>query len=187
MTEGGLEAVFMAQRSALTRFLRARGAGTDAEDLVQELWVKIASFKPGPVAEPVAYLYRMADNLMLDRRRSDQRRGRRNEQWSDVNDGLADIAVQPSAERVLIARDTLRAVETVLADLGERTNMVFRRFRIDGVSQRDIATELGVSLSSVEKHLQKAYRALLRVEEASDADSALPRRPDGKGVSDVIG
>jgi len=187
MTEGGLEAVFMAHRPALFRFLRARGAGADAEDLVQELWVKVASSKTGPVAEPVAYLYRMADNLMLDRLRSEQRRSRRNEEWTDANNGLADVAVQPSAERVLIARDTLRAVEAVLADLGERTNLVFRRFRIDGVSQREIASELGVSLSSVEKHLQKAYRALLRVEEAADAGSAPPRRPDVKGVSDVIG
>ena len=34
---------------------------------------------------------------------------------------------------------------------------VFRRYRLDGVSQTGIAQEFGVSLSSVEKDLQKAY------------------------------
>lgn len=185
MTEGGLEAVFMAQRPALSRFLAARGAGPDVEDLLQELWLKIASGTPGPVAEPVAYLYRMADNLMLDRRRSEQRRARRNETWTDLNIGVDDVSNQPSAERVLIGRQALLAVEALLEPLGDRTNQIFRRFRVDGVSQRDIALEMGVSLSAVEKHLQKAYRVLLHIEDRPDAGLASSRRLDVKGVGDV--
>ena len=33
----GLSAIFMANRAALLRFLRARGAGDDAEDLLQDM------------------------------------------------------------------------------------------------------------------------------------------------------
>ena len=49
----------------------------------------------------------------------------------------------------------------MLDGLGARTATIFRRHRIDGVQQRDIARELGVSLSTVEADLRRAYRALL--------------------------
>jgi RNA polymerase sigma factor (sigma-70 family) len=189
MTESGLDAVFMSQRAALLRFLHARGAGSDAEDLLQELWLKIAAGTPGPVAEPIPYLFRMADNLMLDRRRSQQRRARREENWTEmVGDTVTGASDQPSPERLLIGRERLRAIEKVLADLGERTSHVFRRYRIDGVGQRDIAVEFGISLSAVEKHLQKAYRALLDVQRReADADREMARRHSIEGVGDVAG
>ncbi len=47
---------------------------------------------------------------------------------------------------------------------------MFRRFRLDGVSQAEIAREMGVSLSSIEKDLQKAYRALARLKAKFDAE-----------------
>jgi len=55
-------------------------------------------------------------------------------------------------------------------DLGERTDLIFRRFRLDGVSQQIIGEELGISRSAVEKHLQKAYRRLLDIKRQSDAE-----------------
>lgn len=167
---GGLEAVFMANRAALLRFLRARGAGDDAEDLLQELWMKASVMAVGPVAEPLAYLYRAANNLVLDRRRSQLRGARRDRDWSDVEGGtVSGVSDTPSGERVLIARERLREVEAALAALGERTESIFRRYRLEGHSQRDIAADIGISLSAVEKHLQKAYRAVLALGRDGDA------------------
>jgi DNA-directed RNA polymerase specialized sigma24 family protein len=54
--------------------------------------------------------------------------------------------------------------------LGDRTDLVFRRYRVEGRSQKEIAAELGISLSAVEKHLQKAYRALVDLRRRIDAD-----------------
>src|SRR5688500_14440892 len=78
----GIEAVFLDNRGALQRFLRACG-GEHAEDLLQDLWLKVSAAPSEPIAEPLAYLYRMAHNLMLDRRRSELRRGRRDQEWTD--------------------------------------------------------------------------------------------------------
>jgi RNA polymerase sigma factor (sigma-70 family) len=166
----GLEAVFLANRTALLRFLRARGAGDAAEDLLQELWIRAAAAASGPIADPLAYLYRAANNLMLARHRSTLRGSRRDREWSDAA-GTGDLAVSgaPSAERALIAREELEAAEAALRALGERTDHVFRRFRVEGASQRAIADELGISLSAVEKHLQKAYRALVELRRRRDA------------------
>ena len=166
----GLEQVYLMNRPALLRFLRARGAGDAAEDLLQELWLKASAGVSGPVRDPLPYLYRVANNLMLDRRRSELRQARRDHQWSgaDTAPGQADPDI-PGGEQALIAQDELRRVEETLLSLGERTNRVFRRFRLDGVSQGQIAEEEGISLSAVEKHLQKAYRALIELRRRLDA------------------
>lgn len=164
--KGGLEAVFLDNRPALLRFLRARGAGDAAEDLLQELWIKASAGAPGPIAEPLAYLYRAANNLMLDRRRAELRGARRDALWSETGDETA----APEGEHKLIARAQLDLVEHALTELGERTDTIFRRYRLEGQSQRDIAAAFGISLSAVEKHLQKAYRALAELRRRLDAE-----------------
>lgn len=166
---GGLEQVYLLHRPALLRFLRARGAGDGAEDLLQEMWLKLSSAGTGPIHDPLAYLYRAANNLMLDRRRAAMRQAKREQDYSGVEPGSDPADERPGSEQTLIAREELHAVEAALADLGERTDSVFRRFRVNGQSQRAIADELGISLSAVEKHLQKAYRAVLEVRRRLDA------------------
>ncbi|WP_340316425.1 RNA polymerase sigma factor [Rhizorhabdus argentea] len=188
MSDNGLKAVFLGSRPALMRFLAARGAGADAEDLLQELWLKASAAQSGPIASPLAYLYRMADNLMLDRRREAQRRLRRDDAWSDAAGGaMPGISDQPSAERVLLARERLRLVDQMLEALGDRTAAIFRSHRIDGVAQRDIAATMGISLSAVEKHLQKAYRVLVQMREGESADLPPGRRHASEGIDDVAG
>ena len=100
-----------------------------------------------------------------------RRRERRNQDWTEATGG-PEIGVSdpPSGERMLIAREQLVATEAALKALGERTELVFRRYRVEGASQRQIADELGISLSAVEKHLQKAYRALVELRRRFDAD-----------------
>ena len=168
--DAGLAAVFMEHRAALLRFLHARGAGSAADDLLQELWLKASAGTSGPIAEPLAYLYRTANNLLLDQRRSELRRGRREERWTYSAGGSAGEASDlDSGERTVMAREQLRLIETALSGLGQPAETIFRRFRLDGVSQNQIAAEMGISLSGVEKHLQKAYRLLLQIRRQSDA------------------
>ena len=170
MTANGLEAMFLGNRDVLLRFLRARGGGDAAEDLLHELWLRASMAETGPIAEPLSYLYRVANNLMLDRYRSSVRAQRRDQDWSDSAGGtIAGVSDEPSAERALIARERLREAEETLAALGDRAAAVFRRYRIEGESQRDIATALGISLSAVEKDLQKAYRAMTDLRRRQDA------------------
>ena len=167
----GLADIFLAHRPALLRFLRARGAGTEAEDMVQDMWLKVEGRDGGDVADPLSYLYRMANNLMLDRYRSTTRRERREQDWVDAGAGVMAEAADdmPVDERMIVAQ-RLEAARAVLRDLGPRVELVFRRFRIEGVGQRSIAQELGVSLTTVEKDLQKAYRAMIALRQRLDTE-----------------
>jgi RNA polymerase sigma-70 factor (ECF subfamily) len=167
----GLEQVFLSHRPQLLRFLRARGAGEQAEDLLQEVWMRIIATDPGPLSNPLAYIHRVANNLMLDARRAEQRGAQRDLAWHEARTGgTGEPADEATGERALIAREELRQIETELAVAGDRVEKVFRRYRLDNVSQRDIALELGISLSSVEKDLQRAYRVLLEVRKRHNAD-----------------
>jgi RNA polymerase sigma-70 factor (ECF subfamily) len=164
----GLQEILLASRPALLRFLKARGADQAAEDLLQDLWLQAAAVAPETVAQPLAYLYRMADNLVTARARSESRRQVREQAWTQAMHDPAP-AEMASGERSLIAREQIGSVEAVLARLGERTETIFRRFRLDGLTQAQIAGELGISLSTVEKHLQRAYRALVDFRSSWDA------------------
>ena len=167
----GLSAIFLANRGALLRFLRARGAGDDAEDLLQDMWMKLEARDVGPVADPLPYLYRAANNLMLDRYRSSTRRGKREQDWAESAGGvMADPGEDMAVDERLILAEIVENAQEVLRDLGPRVELVFRRFRIEGVGQRGIAEELGVSLTTVEKDLQKAYRALTVLKHRLDTE-----------------
>lgn len=165
----GLEAVFLANRAQLVRFLAAHGAGDEAEDLLQEVWLRVTAAASGPIAQPLSYLYRAANNLMVDRYRSRRQAERRERDWSDAT-GAAEPerSDEPAADRVLIARETLAGAEAALAAVGPRAAAIFRRYRLEGAGQRDIALEMGVSLSTVESDLRKAYRALVDYRRALD-------------------
>jgi RNA polymerase sigma-70 factor (ECF subfamily) len=127
----------------------------------------VAGASGQPVADPVSYLFRAAENLMRDMRRSTVSRERRQFEWHDTRSSADE---EPLGERILIAREQLREVAEALAALGPRVELVFRRYRLEGTGQAEIARELGISLSSVEKDLQKAYRALTQIKAKFDAD-----------------
>lgn len=163
----GLEAVFLEMRPLLLRRARAMGFGDDAEDVVQDVWLRIRAHE-GPVASPSAYLHRMVYTAALDRRRGARRARTRDTVWAeDIGDGDGD-GVAPEAERRMMALQALAAVEARLQALGDPPAMIFRRHRIGGEAQRDIARDLGMGLSTVEKHLRAAYAALVTLKSSDD-------------------
>jgi RNA polymerase sigma factor (sigma-70 family) len=175
MGEMGLEAIYLANREALLRFLRAHGAGSAAEDLLNDLWLRLRDARPGPIAQPLAYLYRAANNLMLDRYRSDRQAVLREQDWSEAtgttHPGRSDA---PAGDRALAARQELDRARATLAALGPRVEQVFRRHRLDGVPQRALAAEFGVSLSTIESDLRKATAAMIALKRSLDEGSIDP-------------
>ena len=160
--------VFAANRRQLTRFLRGLVSsmpGVEADDILQELWVRACTTDASDIDDPQAYLFRMAHNLALSWTLGATRRLVREADWGYVH-GRDQNGVEDSvAERRLVARERLAMVDKILRGLGDRAARVFYRYRVDGIDQRRIAAELNVSLSTVEKDLSAAYRALLAFKE----------------------
>lgn len=166
-----LEAVFVAERTRLLAFLRRVGAADDAEDILHDAWIRIRSLDRPVPSEALAYLYRMLHNLLIDRRRSAQRLLHRDTAWAELGSGTDDgRPIEPDVERRAVAVDEVRAAYRIIDDLGEPAAGIFRRHRLEGQTQRSIADELGMGLSTVEKHLRRAYAALLAFREGTGHD-----------------
>lgn len=182
MPADGLTAVFLARRGMLIRLFTARlGSLEEAEDLLQEMWLKIDGLSDYPVAEPAAFLYRVAANLATDRRIAASKRAARDTAWNELGPSADDV---PDAERILIAKDEWRILEAALNDMPERMATALRLSRIEGRQQRAIAEELGISVSGVEKLLQRAYRKIYDQFSQSDEDLGSPHRLVDEGSTD---
>ncbi len=161
MSVTGLEHAYIQNRDALVRFLRVRGAGDSAEDIVNDLWIRVSERTDQHIANPLAYLYRAADTMMIDRYRSRRQAVLREQAWEDDRQSLGTMT--PGLEQEVSARQAIAQADATLRSLGDRKATVFRRARIDGISQREIAEEFGVSLSTVESDLRDAARALMKL------------------------
>jgi RNA polymerase sigma-70 factor (ECF subfamily) len=182
--KAGLLQLLGEMRSELLRFMLVRQCPpAEVEDLLQDLYVKLASIRTGPVSAPRAYLYQMANNLLHDHRRGRRRRQERDDHWtrSRIGPDLEKDA-EPTPEESAIARDELERVNETLATMPVRTAQILKMYRVDGLSQKAIANTLDLSLSAVEKHLQRAYRKLQLLREELD-DAPQLSQPEADDVS----
>ena len=167
-SQGGLAAAFLANRPMLHRLLIARlGSPAEAEDALQEMWLRIDRLGDQPIDQPGSFLFRMAANLATDLRIAAARRGARDTGWHEVQPGSAEFA---DPERSALARDELAAVQASIAAMPERMRTALVMFRLEDQSQRTIAAQLSITVSGVEKLLKRAYAQL----HAAAADRAAP-------------
>jgi RNA polymerase sigma factor (sigma-70 family) len=161
-----LIATYLERRTDLVRFFTLRLRSTSAaEDLVQEIYVRLAGVETGgDIQNPAAYLYRLGSNLMLDRLRGQRRTAHRDAAWLETQTtrlGTHEIAAEPSAEAAVAARQRLAQLSQALTELSPQTQRVFRMHKFDGLSHPEVAKELGISRSAVEKHMMQALKHLL--------------------------
>ena len=164
--KSALIATYLERRADLVRFFTLRLRSTSAaEDLVQEIYVRLASVDGlSDIQNPAAYLYRLGSNLMLDRLRGQRRTAHRDAAWLDSQTtrmGAHEVSPEPSAEAAVAARQRLAQLNAALTELGAQTQRVFRMHKFEGLSHPEVAQALGISRSAVEKHMMQALKHLL--------------------------
>jgi RNA polymerase sigma-70 factor (ECF subfamily) len=146
-------------RQSLGRYFRRRIQDvSEVEDLVQEVFTRIvARDSTQPVAHLGGYVFQTAASVLADRRR------RRTVRHAD-----AHMAFDPDrhadedfdAARILVGKEDLRAATAALLSLPARTRTIFILHRLEGQKYREVATQLGISVSAVEKHMVRAVQHL---------------------------
>ena len=158
--------VYFKRRLNLVRFFAARlGSVAAAEDLAQDLYLKVAAYEqPTDVDHPIALLYRIAANLMLDRLRHERRSILRDDEWRRIlrtRMGEDEVDESPSADDALAARQRLEQLLLALDVLPARMRQAFTLHKLEGQSHAETARTMGISISAVEKHISGAMKLLM--------------------------
>lgn len=142
-------------RRVLTRRL---GCVEAAADILQETYRRLAHRDLWRDADnPRALMYRIALNLATDHERRLKTQG--SYLCDEVDPELLD---SPAADPAVIAesRERLERLGRAVEGLPPRCRQVFLLRKIEDLSHAEIADRLGLSRSSVEKHLRNALQAL---------------------------
>ncbi len=145
---------------ALRAWLRRRRIeGLETDDVVQETYAVLAGLPAvGHISSPRAYAFQTAQSLVLRHLR--RARIVRIDAIGDV-ETLTAALDEPSPEDHTAARQALRQVCVLIANLPPKCREAFLLRKIEGLSQRQIAERMRISESTVEKHIGRALRVLM--------------------------
>lgn len=161
-----LSTIYRERREVVLRVLTRRlGDRNEAEEVLQEAFIELRKHAEEDLRNPAAYLMQIAINLSTDRIRQDASRRRREGEWMDVTatrlPGADYIADLPSTEAVVMARQELDELREHLEALSLPVRTAFIHHKMHGLTHAETAAEMGLSKSTVEKHIMKAMKFLL--------------------------
>lgn len=155
-----LEKLFIDHSQSLVRFVRRIVRSTeDAEDIAQHAYLRLQKLSDNTALDnPRAYLFQIANNLAVDQLRRGKLHSAYVSQQLGSEGADADGISCPSPERVLAARRRLRAIHDSMDSLPLKCRQAFLLHRARGLSYSQIAREMHISVSSVEKYILQALR-----------------------------
>ncbi len=156
-------ALFLAHRRELHAYINKKLQDpAAADDLAQETFLRFVEFKAqNPtvvITEERSYLYRIAHNLAIDHLRREHQ-----EPFDPMDeDEISEIEDPgPRPEQTVSNLAELSRVRDTLLELPERTRQIYVLSRIEGLTYEQVADRLGISTSSVQKHLAQATRYVM--------------------------
>ena len=152
-----LLAAYLERRGELHAYFRIRlRSDPAAQDLLQDIYLKVVSRRPEEIHNPIAYLYRLGTNLMLDHIKQRRRMERRATAWRDAQGsapGTELAADAPPADDAVGAKQRLERIIKAVGELPAPIREAFRLHKLEGLSHSETAAAMGVSRSSVEKYM----------------------------------
>ena len=150
----GFNSLYQEHHEWLVRWIAKRTSNADnAQDLAQDTFIKLLN-KPmlyDDMRSPRAWLTKVAGNLMTDQ----LRRQVLERNYQSMLESMPESDYF-SPEEQLELLNLLEQIDKLLTGLKAKEKKAFLMVRLDGMSYKDVANELKVSLSSVEKYIAKA-------------------------------
>lgn len=161
MSEPDLKSLFIKHAKALQSLLTRKVRDPQlAADLVQESFLRLAEQRGKErIDNSPAYLYRTAHNLMIDHARQQSRR----KTEPVPHEALEEIVEErPGLDEEAAEAQHMRRLREAVAELPPRTREIFRLNRLEGLTHAEVARQLDISDSSVQKHLSKALAHVMQ-------------------------
>ncbi len=154
---GGVAGAFVRYRARLQGYIaRIVRSPHDVDDLVQETFLHVWARREGvPVTSPRAYLFRTARHVAIDTLRQKAVRLAHDESL-EVPESERPTA--PASEQVIEQRQELDRAMQLIGQMPPQCRKVFLLRRVEGLSHREIAVRLGLSVRTVENHIARAMR-----------------------------
>ena len=154
----------------LYRFFASQmGSQTDADDMLQELWLRIHrvrhTYRPGQPLLPWAYA--IAHRVRVDAYR------RRRRQAREIG---VDVLPEPATRE---ERTEVPPFEELVAALADGQREVVTMLKVDGLSVEEIARATSSTIGAVKQKAHRAYERLRNL--LQHADSAGTARQGGAG------
>ncbi len=142
------------ERLELEQFLARRlGCRAAAQDVLQVLSEKLFKGQAGrTLANPRAFVFRAAANAAISHTRSENTRSTYEAAAARTSEDINTL----HPERIMLGQEALDELHAALDQLPRLTKHMFLLHRVEGLSQKHIAAEFKVSLSTVEKRIAKA-------------------------------
>lgn len=154
--------MFAEHGPVLRGFFVRRGAKDEAEDLVQETYLRLLrahECQGDAIANPEAYLFTVALNLAREQAVRRRRSLLPIEELENITTLLADEeSVEDAAERA----QRRQRLQVLLRTLPERTRAVLVMQYRDGLSYKQIGERMGVSPHMVKKHVVRGLSVCRR-------------------------
>ncbi len=168
---------YVRHESALKRFIaRFMRGSPDVDDIAQEAFLRAyAVERDRPIEQPKSFLFRIAKHVALSQLT------RKSRQITDYIEDSSDsevILVESSAEDEISARQILGLHCEAVAALPAQCRQVYLLRKVHGLSHKEIGAQLGIAVSTVEKHLIKAIEQCDRY--VRDRTGARPARAAGR-------
>jgi len=131
------------------------GNPSTAEDLLQETYLRVSrAVSERPIEHLEPFVFQTARNLALDHLRS--RRVQARTLVDDVPEAVLHSVAAPASnsEDAAHAERLLKQLSASLGQLSERQQRIFILSRVHGASYLEIAEQLKVSASTVQKELK---------------------------------
>jgi RNA polymerase sigma factor (sigma-70 family) len=182
-----LKAWFMREifplEAPLTRFLHRNWRNScDIADLRQDVYARVYDGARNSLPlSPKAFLFTTARNHLINCAR--RRRIVSIEPVADL-DALNVLVDEMTADRHIVARDELRLLQAGLNVLPPRCREVVMLRKIEGLSQREVAERMGVTVATVERQMVHGMRALV---DFMLGGSGKIRRTDGRALPVLAG
>lgn len=140
---------------SLKRFIgRFMRSPSDIEDIAQEAFLRAYVVERSRrIEQPKSFLFRIAKHLALSQL---ARKSRQITDYIEDSDDSAVIQLESSAEEEISAHQVLGLHCEAVAQLSPQCREAYLLRKVHGFSHKEIAAELGIAVSTVEKHLIKA-------------------------------
>ncbi|MCZ6618704.1 MAG: RNA polymerase sigma factor [Gammaproteobacteria bacterium] len=173
-----IESVYRNNAHSLSRFLaRFLDSSVEIEDVLQETFLKALEVeRVTKIERPLPFLFRIARNLAFNAI------GRRRRQRTDLVADFDEISVlidlrlisELDPESGALVEERLAFAKEIIERLTPRVQEVFVLRKVYGFTHNEIAAQLKIAVSTVEKHIAQGVLQVKRQRDLHEPDAASP-------------